>query len=707
MAAYDLSPIYRETQAGKPQGKAQDIAAKTVCEYWNNFQAATQPKRQKLVNYYKQYSGIPNRRNYAGMANVFVNETLQAVESIVAQEFNTIFSEPKFVWLAPREETDKRLAEMTEALTLASLEQMGYKQMVMDCLRQRVKYGLTIRRVFWNYETKSVVARANTPDGLINPVPAGNSFVGQKQKVVYDNVDSQYIDLLDHAVENLSESRIENQKWIIVRKCVDWSYIQERANRGVYGNIELVERFHAGNKPGSYTSGKEEKTSRLQSHGLNPEAMGYPPYEILEMWGLMPAWWVDEDLQEGTPEGDELVEGVCEVVNAKTCVRLHRNPFWHQEKPFEADQFILNDNEWFGIGVCEIAEQLQVELNDKRNQLLDHASLSILPPLIRNKNSGINVDNIEIKPKKIISSNLPPGESLAPLQIGGSPQEIVAMDSIVKQDIRNQSGATNTNQGLQSPGDSTAFEIGVLDKRASSRINLTVASFTENFLKPFCRKAYQLLQQYVDTKRAVRVIGKEGIRWIQMSPEDLILDVDIIPKISTDGDSRIIVRNQVIQFLNSIAKYYPQINAYKLVRKAYDLFGFDDGDEVVPAPDTERGQDDLSVQQEMMVLMLGQKIDAKFYEDHVAKIDAATNFYRANGHLIGGNPIVKEAFEDYLNQHSHYLQVLEAAQAAMMSQRSGAKQVNARNVEGVPGKPRGAAEVMAGEAAQASGPAAV
>src|SRR3990167_5894005 len=91
-------------------------SAKIVNGFWENFQTDTKTHRNRLVDFYKQYRGIPNRKGYRGFANVVVNETLSAEESIVAQEVQTIFSEPKYLMFSPREETDADTARRAEDL---------------------------------------------------------------------------------------------------------------------------------------------------------------------------------------------------------------------------------------------------------------------------------------------------------------------------------------------------------------------------------------------------------------------------------------------------------------------------------------------------------------------------------------------------------------------------------------------------------------
>lgn len=698
-----------------PGAKIDEIAsiaaAKLVNTRWSDFVQNSRPFRLKIIDWYKQYRGVPNRKNYDGLANVFVNETLEAAEAIVAQLFNIIYTENKPLMVAGREETDAQKAQMVEDMSIAALDEMSHKAKILRQLRQFVKYGTTVAEVCYRYEEKEVT---------VNELRDGQVYPANQMRATFDNPDLKYIDLLDIAFDP-GKSDVRDMDWVIIRQRVSWDYIKSRemrkrtradgstSVRGVYGNLEGIDKLTDGQ---SYqTQDSKDKNEKLKSIGINYDALQEGEYEILKMWGKVPKWWVDESIDINSDEAEDMVPGVIEIVNGNTTIRLHRNPFWHQEIPILLAQFIAVDDEAYGIGVCELTESLQQELNDKRNQLLDHTTYSIMPPLIKLRGMNTENDKIEYKPRKIIPSDVPGDQALQPLRVGGNPAENVQMDAIIKQDIRNQTGANNPLQGIKSGGDTTAFEISILERRSASRINVTATDFAEKFLKPFYKFVYKLLQQYVDKERAVRTIGKNGIRWDKVTPQDLMLDLDLIPKVPTDGDSRLLIRNQLIQFITAIAKFYPQTNAYKIVRKVYSMFGFDDVDEVIPAPDTERGQNDLTLQEEMLVLSMGQRIDVKYFEDHVTKIETALNWEAQNGQMI--SPAAKDAFDDYVQQHKQYLGVLQAAQAAMAAQRGpmgpggpmpGAPKVNAQNIP-APGSP-GPVENMSNVVQAAARPAA-
>ena len=617
---------------------------------WNAHQNSTTVFRQRLLDFYRQYRGIPNRRNYEGNANVFVNETLQACESIVAQDIQTIFSEPNIVRLLPREPSDERKAKIDQEVMRFYLDAMNIKTSIIKQDRQRVKYGSTFAKLCWEaYEGD--VTKYNKTEGIVTT-----------RMLKTFKPDMEYIDALDCAFDyRLSD--IEDMKWFIIRRRYSWDDIKERERNALY-SIEQVKQIQQAASPEAERLGS--KKQRFFSSGLNSQDLeALTPYEVLEFWGWVPRWWVDDEISLDNPMSQETVCAVIECVKDSIVLRNEENPYWHKEIPICMAQNVQVDDEGYGLGVCEMVEYLQMELNDKRNQLLDHATEQIAPPLVIHRGAMIDDSQIKLRAFQKIKSDLPGDQAIQPMKLGGNPFENVTMDRVIKDDMRNIPGASNPVQGIASNKDQTAYEISTLQTRGASRINLNTIDFADKFLKRAFSLIFSMIQQYVRTEMVVRIVGAEGIKWEKVTPEDLSIDVDIVVNLATDLDTRIISRNQMIQFVTQIAPFYPRVNIYKMVRKIYELFGFNDADEVVPEPDTERGQNALTVEQEIQVLGLGQNIDVPYYDDHLGKLSALQQFVMQFGQNM--TPQVKAAFEDKIRQHQQYLTVLEQARMAQES----------------------------------------
>lgn len=620
----------------------QDQAAEVVLKLWNDNLKNTQKYRNKIVDWYKQYRGIPNRKHYQGLANVFVNETLSAVESIVAQIYQTLRIDPTSFYAKPGEETDKKIVELGEELVESSLENMSFDSKLLQHIRQAVKYGTTVAKVYKRLETKPGFKR-----NVSEEMGVKFSNVQESEIITYDDVDIEYIDLMDVAFDP-GKQNVESMDWVIIRRRVTMDDLKAKQRQGLYGNVDKISQ-----PSGTKNYNQNDKEKKLTAIGIT-QTQNLDMLELYEFWGKAPKYWIDDELDLNSPEAEEMVEAVIEVVG-NVIVRLNFNPYWHQQKPIILARYIAVDDEAYGIGVCEILEYLQEELNAKRNQALDAVTLRIFPPLEKLRSANIDNRDVVMTPRKIIPSDVKGG--INPLNAIGEISSASLLENVVKQDMHNNSGATASVQGLTEKGEQTAFEVNVLQTRGASRINVASIDFANSFLRPLYKMIYKIHQQYTTIEKVVARSGKKGIRWIKWTPEDVAIDFDFIPVVPTDIDNRIIVRNQMIQFIGQIAKFYPQVNAYKMVRKIYTLFGFEDADEIVPEPDTEKGQADLSPEEEIILLEMGQKIDVKFWENHFQKLSSLIPYLQQNQKRLTQKAI--DTFQDKINQHQRYLTNLE------------------------------------------------
>ena len=642
------------TPTGKTKEEISAFIADTTARYindlWTEFRRDEGIWIDRLKKFYKQYRGQVERKAEEGLANVSVNETLGAIETIASQEISSLFSDPQYLLMTGREATDEKTAERNQALMYYFLDEMQWKSRTIPVVRQRVTYGICAAELSWAYEK------------IVVPAKDGESAF--KERVIKHRPQQDLIDLDDIAFDK-KKVRVDEKKWVIIRKVMTYGDIHDKVRQGVYSKAQF------------------DKIALNKAQGSTKELRDQT-FEVLKYWGMVPRFWVDDGIAPESDDGQMMVPGVVEVVLDQITLRCDRNPFDHQEIPVLMAPLIQVDNQPWGLGVCEITESLQEELNEKRNQSLDHASFQIHPPLVVNKNAQIDDKELKWRPRQKIHAVETNRPAIEPVNGGGNYVEQITLDGIIKQDIRNQSGAPAPVQGIPQNKESTAFEISSLQTRGSLRISLNTEDFAERYIKRGYRLIWSMINQFVDKPLAIRIIGPDGIRWEQMSPDELSPNMDIIHKIGMDIDNRNIMRQQAIQFLTQILPYYPRANVYKLIRKVYSLFSWPDTDEVIPPPPMEAGQNVLSFEEELQVLMQGQRIDVTPFEDHLSKLSGLMQFMET--HQTQMKPEAVNAIKDKMMQHQKYIEVLQMAMQAPEGQPSpgGQKQASAKDKGNTP-----------------------
>jgi len=91
----------------------------------------------------------------------------------------------------------------------------------------------------------------------------------------------------------------------------------------------------------------------------------------------------------------------------------------------------------------------------------------------------------------------------------------------------------------------------------------------------------------MDTDKVISIIGDLGIEYKTITPDDVVGDYEFTPKLMTDYLNKIVIRENLLEFIG-IATKVPGIIAQEslqyLMRKYYDLLEFKDGKQVFPEP---------------------------------------------------------------------------------------------------------------------------
>lgn len=105
-----------------------------------------------------------------------------------------------------------------------------------------------------------------------------------------------------------------------------------------------------------------------------------PLIKVFKRYGEVPTWWVDEKKKMGTPDGDKMSKALFIVAGADM---LMKNPEgkpigelgvvlfkskWVKEWPFKDFHYMKTKGRWQGIGIVEMLYDVQVRINELKNQ---------------------------------------------------------------------------------------------------------------------------------------------------------------------------------------------------------------------------------------------------------------------------------------------------------------------------------------------------
>lgn len=546
--------------------------------------------KSKLNDYRKMYLCQADKRAY-GLANVYVPEFFKAVETLVSNMYQIIFSEDPFFTMLGRENSDEARVPIMQGLMNFFIEKTQLKNKFFEILRQFVIDGIVFVKITWKSEERRVTKKMPMDVGYTEPETA----IVDETELQYDAPCLELVDMLDIYIDP-TVSSVDEAEWIIERKKMTYNQLMKLKEQGLIDEFddEAAMIRTAKNKGAGDNQSDRLMKERLQGLGINAGQLEKREYEILEYWGLLPKSYLKvspESGHEPTPEGGDgdKIEVECRAIiclNTKKILKVSENPYWHKRKPYVGCSMFKMDNSLFSMALGDMVKSTQLELNESHNQLLDFNSFNLYNMWKRRRDSGVDKKKLKAAPGLIVDCDVMEGlEALRP-QANSFFQGQQA-DNIMREDIKQATGALADMQGVAATKRKTAFEVQALIGAGGTRVKNYVMNLNENLLKPMLHIYYSLIQQYMDQGQVVRIVGKEGVLFGKIMPEDVYGNFDFVPKLMTDYQNRITIRENLLQFLQIAAPMVqagvinPQV-MYKVVRRIYDSFEMKDGNEIMP-----------------------------------------------------------------------------------------------------------------------------
>lgn len=552
------------------------------------YSAVLSPYKSRLNDFLNLYRCKPTRKYHKkAKANVFVPEFFRAVETLATQIYQILFSEDPFFSVEGREFQDIQQSKILEAMIDYQTNEMEFKRKVLSLLRSLLINGVVVVEHGWKNEqrriTKKVKETNETGAEVINEV--------EENIDIADRPEFENVDLLDLYIDP-NVTNIKEAEWVMIQQKFTYTKLKAWEKAGFISNVEELKGREK--KSSSKTDSLKEK--RLKDAGFDPSGTAKKEFTVYLFWGKIKKKWLDASLDE-TDEGEEEIEGRV-IACLDVILKKSENPFWHQEKPFISCSLFEIFNEFFAMGLGQICESPSYELNDTHNQILDHKTLSIYHMLLKGKASGLKRKDFKIEPEKVIDcEDITQVRELRPDPTAMS--QAVQVESIIRKDIQDAS-APATIQGIKVQGTITATESGQIYGEGANRVRTLAMSIAEQLIKPLLQKFYQLNQQYMTTKKIVRIIGIKGFEYLTVKPSDVIGNYDFIPKVMTDIQNRVSIRQNLVNMLGMLAKLptglVPMESIYKLTKKIYEYHNMKDSDDIFPPlPDRQMADEEGAI----------------------------------------------------------------------------------------------------------------
>ena len=461
--------------------------------------------------------------------------------------------------LRPREPMDEMSVKATRNYTSYVLERDGWPSKNVRWVRSGNRYGLSTIKIIWDYREqvdyhKQLVERPH-------PNPIARMF----GRTVSDWEDVERVTVLadDFTVVNVDRRDfwwqprardIDTAEWVLHRTYVPLEVLQRREQDGVYRCIDQVRAGTATEQRNTHEDPESEKDRRRsEEDGV----------EVIEMF-------------------DKVRNLHLTVANRSVVIADNKLPYEHGELPFACYVPIPDEDRFEGIAPAEVLIEEQLRVWQMQTDRIRAVELALNPTLLVDKSlKDGNKFHIESGGRIFVND---PGQ-IQQLQIRadsalgfeevqaalGSMQQLSGVSPYI-------SGADPSGFGIDNK---TATGVNTLAGAAGRRIGFSIGRLQDAVAR-MGRQAIMLMHEFIDTERLVRVVGRNGLEFQTLRPEDIPSNFDISVKGSTESLNAQAERQQMTELVQMLSQFHgmprpngTQLDAGKAIDRLVETFELD------------------------------------------------------------------------------------------------------------------------------------
>lgn len=514
----------------------------------------------KFDEYWKLSRGIPLKKKKK--FNRFVPFIPAAIDLILPRLSGRL---PIFDVVGVTEDDNDNAQTMKELVDFY-LNKTDFHDFEIKLIKQAMIYGTAVAQIGWDLQKRSV-----HPD----LEPDENGKVIAKSPDALKDEPTFTIRPIESVFPHRKKIHMQDEWPIIIKEEVSRRELKNDPN---IDNAALGQVGEAKTEDDFFFDQKNKKLSQNNLNDANPT--NDEDNDIL----VKLTYW-------GKYDGEE---HVITVVNFDTVVRMERNPFWHQMKPFVKLDYQPESQQFFAEGLVAELRDSQLELNEIRNVRSKARSVALKTPLLVDRSANINLDELKWEHSAVWSYDPTQNSNpIVPVQIDGRLLEMQNEERQVQEDMQLRSGMNDVTIGADNTGiagGDTATGAAIASEQTSLRFK-TQALMIDQAIKELGEMMLWNIKQFVDRPKAFKIVGEEGFEWREYNPEDMrqfIYDFVVSP-MSTFVEPKAAKRDSLI-LVKQLYADDPSIDQDKLDRMILDAY--DINSEQIKKPQDVRVEED-------------------------------------------------------------------------------------------------------------------
>lgn len=537
--------------------------------------------------FYKLYRSYIDEDEHPWRANLFIPYTFSVIETVVPKMLGSIFNTKPIISIVTRKGNEIRPEEMEEMSEL--LDSMGLDTSSMMPTSDLAE--LIERLLDYQFEDESLEFYFMLEEFFKDAAIYGTAFAkivpkfADEEELVLDSIDFLPIDLWN-IFPDWRATSIKDSKFIIERREIDIEELLDKQDQGIYEHVdELVDYAESKFKIDEY------RKLRLDSIEVSEDMYGdwseaRKSVQVLEYWDRQKIYHVAAGkfilLEDDNPFGDVL--------------------------PYVMMKYTPVPHELYAIGIPEMTESLQHELNSIRNQRMDNINLINNRMFVVNKLADIDIDNLISYPGNVITTN--DIESIKPLDTADITRSIYMEEDIIKRDIQNATGEYEYSRGATPQHRETATGIIKLQQAASVRFDAVLKNVEFTF-REIAKLFIWYNSQFLEPQDFAKIVGtKDFVRmggpYFYELPVEEMLKLYHFQPVGSSTTAVKELRIQQIMQLYQVANQDPFFNQYELRKKLLNALDMLDYDKLLKTEEQVRNE-----QKEMMMAEAQAQVAAR------------------------------------------------------------------------------------------------
>lgn len=558
-----------------------------LVEEFERCERERRPIEESWRRYYEHYKADPPSEKtfpFPGCANLKIPLVATDVDIIYARLMSMLFS-PQNLWTvqALRPDMVDIAPKLQEFLQWAQHNELDVYDSMADFVLEVCILGTGVMKTRYVREMRNVYEfREGTQEQ--------QDFEQTQRMLLTDGPRVQHVPLHNFFLPAAAKG-IDHAAWCGERLWLRWSELVNRQTMGVYQNVDLLSSYRAHDKGGK----TEEFLQGLD--GFKQERGDRAP--IVEFWT---DWDIDRT-------GYQTAVVMTIHIPSRVVLRVDKNPFFNQQKPYDAARYMRQVGRFYGIGLAQMLFPFQEEISTMHNQRIDNNTVLNAAVIVAEKTGNIKQGEPIFPGRTLLVDDV---NEVKGLQLGVRADTTIPAESWTKNYSRERSGASEWMAGGDSPSTNYATATTATQNlREGAKRFDQVLREVRKALNSVGTKVLELYQQFNQNGKPYLVMGDQDgavVEQVLRFPTELIrlgVAVDVTAT-SASFNKEIEVRTQTIilgqlqQFNQQLLQYVqlainpqlpPEIRAVAqqaavggsiIMRRMLDNYGMQDTDLVIP-----------------------------------------------------------------------------------------------------------------------------